>query len=222
MRRYAEYIDHTLLKPEATFEDIEGIVEEAKTYSFKSVCVNPYWVAFCNELLIDYETLICTVIGFPLGANSSRVKAFETKQAIVDGAKEIDMVLNIGELKAGRERFVLEDIQMVVEAAGTKAIVKVIIETSLLTDDEKYRACQLAELAGADYVKTSTGFAGGGATVHDVEIMKKAVSNTIGIKASGGIRDLNTVEKLIDTGATRIGASSGVQILKGQQNDSSY
>jgi len=222
MTELAKYIDHTLLKPDATFEQIEGLCEEAKTYGFASVCVNPYWVPLCSQLLAGEDPKVCTVIGFPLGASSSRVKAFETKQAIIDGAEEIDMVINIGELKANRDEYVKEDIEMVVQAAKGQAIVKVIIETALLTDEEKERACRLADGAGADFVKTSTGFSGGGATVEDIRLMRQSVSDRVRIKASGGVRDKAGAESMVSAGADRIGASSGVAIISGKNGEEDY
>jgi len=222
MTELAKYIDHTLLKPDATFEQIEGLCEEAKTYGFASVCVNPYWVPLCSQLLAGEDPKVCTVIGFPLGASSSRVKAFETKQAIIDGAEEIDMVINIGELKANRDEYVKEDIEMVVQAAKGHAIVKVIIETALLTEEEKERACRLADGAGADFVKTSTGFSGGGATVEDIRLMRQSVSDRVRIKASGGVRDKAGAESMVSAGADRIGASSGVAIISGTNGEEDY
>lgn len=222
MTELAKYIDHTLLKPDATFEQIEGLCEEAKTYGFASVCVNPYWVPLCSQLLAGEDPKVCTVIGFPLGASSSRVKAFETKQAIIDGAEEIDMVINIGELKANRDEYVKEDIEMVVQAAKGHAIVKVIIETALLTEEEKERACRLADGAGADFVKTSTGFSGGGATVEDIRLMCQSVSDRVRIKASGGVRDKAGAESMVSAGADRIGASSGVAIISGKNGEEDY
>lgn len=222
MEQLARLIDHTLLRPDATLEEIEGLIEEAKQYGFATVCINPYWVPLASQLLEGTETKVCTVIGFPLGATASRTKAFETKQAIMDGASEIDMVLNIGELKGNRDTIVSEDIQMVVEAARGKAIVKVIIETALLTDEEKERACKLAEAAGADYVKTSTGFSGGGATVADVLLMGASVTDAVKVKASGGVRTLEDARAMIEAGASRIGASSGVSILSGLDSNTDY
>jgi deoxyribose-phosphate aldolase len=207
-------IDHTLLRPDATFTQIHHLVEEAKQYNFFSVCVNPSYVATCAELLKGSGVQVCTVVGFPLGANSSAVKAFETAHAIKDGADEIDMVINIGALKSQKLLLVEEDIREVVFAAEGK-VVKVIIETSLLTDEEKVVACQLAEKAGAKFVKTSSGFNGGGATEHDVNLMKNSISTTVSIKASGGIRDLETAKKMLAAGATRLGTSAGVAIIKG-------
>jgi deoxyribose-phosphate aldolase len=218
----AKYIDHTLLKPETTVENILKIVEEAKEYEFASVCVNPHWVSFCYDHLKDTNVKVCTVIGFPLGATSTATKVFETKQAISDGATEVDMVINIGELKSNHDEFVKQDIQAVVEAASGKALTKVIIETSLLTENEKVRASKLAKEAGADFVKTSTGFSGGGATVEDITLMRKTVGPEMGVKASGGVRDLETAEAMINAGATRIGASAGIDIVNGNVGTSDY
>lgn len=212
--KIARSIDHTLLKPDATITQIHNLVEEAKQHRFFSVCVNPSYVATCADLLKGSGVQVCTVVGFPLGANSSATKAFETVHAIKDGADEIDMVINVGALKSQKLLLVEEDIRDVVHAAEGK-IVKVIIETSLLTDEEKVVACQLAEKAGAKFVKTSTGFNGGGATVEDVILMKESVSTTVEVKASGGIKDLETAKKLLAAGATRLGTSAGVAILKG-------
>ncbi|MDQ0339619.1 deoxyribose-phosphate aldolase [Caldalkalibacillus uzonensis] len=217
----AAYIDHTLLKPEATQEQIDKLCEEARQYQFASVCVNPTWVKRCAEQLKGTNVKVCTVIGFPLGANTSVIKAAETAQAIADGAQEVDMVLNIGALKSGQHNVVEQDIKAVVEAAQGKALVKVIIETALLTDEEKIIACQLSQRAGADFVKTSTGFAGGGATVEDVQLMKKTVGETLEVKASGGIRDYEKAVAMIEAGATRLGASAGVAIVSGAKADSS-
>mgnify|MGYP001230976724 FL=1 len=209
-----KYIDHTLLKPNATQDQIEQIIDEAKTYQFASVCVNPYWVNYCYEQLKNTNVKVCTVIGFPLGATTTSIKVAETKEAIQSGAKEVDMVINIGALKMNDDETVKNDILAVVNAAKDKALVKVIIETALLNNDEKKRACQLALEAGADFVKTSTGFLGGGATVEDVKLMRQTVGDHMGVKASGGIRDRKTAEAMIAAGATRIGASSGVSIVQ--------
>lgn len=218
---YAAYIDHTLLKADATKEQIEKICEEALHYQFASVCVNPTWVKLCAEKLGNSEVKVCTVIGFPLGATTSSVKAFETKDAIANGATEIDMVINIGALKNKDYEAVINDIKEVVKAAnGT--LVKVIIETCLLTDEEKVKACELSVQAGADFVKTSTGFSTGGATAEDIALMRKTVGPTIGVKASGGVRNLEDMKKMIEAGATRIGASSGVAIMNGLSSDSNY
>ncbi|HFU3821559.1 TPA: deoxyribose-phosphate aldolase [Streptococcus suis] len=216
-----KYIDHTILKPETTQEQVEKILSEAKEYDFASVCVNPTWVSLAAESLRDSDVKVCTVIGFPLGANTSAVKAFETKDAIANGADEIDMVINVGALKAGNDALVLDDIKAVVDASGDK-LVKVIIEACLLTDDEKVRACQLSKEAGADYVKTSTGFSTGGATVADVSLMRKTVGPDMGVKASGGARSYEDAIAFIEAGASRIGASSGVAIMNGAQADGDY
>lgn len=219
--RLNKYIDHTILKPETTQEQVEKILSEAKEYDFASVCVNPTWVSLAAESLKDSDVKVCTVIGFPLGANTSAVKAFETKDAIANGADEIDMVINVGALKAGNDALVLDDIKAVVDASGDK-LVKVIIEACLLTDDEKVRACQLSKEAGADYVKTSTGFSTGGATVTDVALMRKTVGPDMGVKASGGARSYEDAIAFIEAGASRIGASSGVAIMNGAQADGDY
>ena len=216
-----KFIDHTILKPETTQEQVEKILSEAKEYDFASVCVNPTWVSLAAESLKDSDVKVCTVIGFPLGANTSAVKAFETEDAIANGADEIDMVINIGALKAGNDALVLDDIKAVVDASGDK-LVKVIIEACLLTDEEKVRACQLSKEAGADYVKTSTGFSTGGATVADVTLMRKTVGPDMGVKASGGARSYEDAIAFIEAGASRIGASSGVAIMNGAQADGDY
>ncbi len=218
---YASYIDHTLLKPEATKEQIIALCAEAKQYDFASVCVNPTWIETAAKELEGAVSKVCTVIGFPLGANTSDVKAFETKDAIAKGADEVDMVLNIGALKGSDYELVLNDMKAVVEAAnGT--LVKVIIETCLLTDEEKVKACELAVEAGVDYVKTSTGFSTGGATPTDVALMRKTVGPDLGVKASGGVRSLEDLKAMIEAGATRIGASSGVKIMQGLAAESDY
>lgn len=218
----AKYIDHTLLKADALEAAIIELCEEAKTYQFASVCVNPTWVKKATTVLKGTDVKVCTVIGFPLGASTSETKAFETKNAIENGATEIDMVINIGALRDGANEIVQKDIEAVVKAAGEAAIVKVIIETSLLTDTEKRTACELAVLAGADFVKTSTGFSTGGATVEDVSLMRAVVGPKIGVKASGGVRNLADMQKMIDAGASRIGASSGVQIMQGLSSKEDY
>ena len=212
----AKMIDHTLLKPDATQQEIAQLCFEARKYGFASVCVNPTWVSLCAQLLKGSEVKVCTVIGFPLGATSSETKAFETETAIQQGATEIDMVINIGALKARDLDTVARDIRGVVNAAHRHGIiVKVIIETTLLTDEEKTLASLTAKEAGADFVKTSTGFAGGGATVHDVELMRRAVGPQMGVKASGGVRTYEDAASMIKAGATRIGASAGVKIIQG-------
>ncbi|MDQ0719983.1 deoxyribose-phosphate aldolase [Paenibacillus sp. W4I10] len=218
----AKMIDHTLLRADATQSEMAKLTEEAKQYQFASVCVNPGWVAYAAEQLHGSGVDICTVIGFPLGASTSETKAFETKDAIAKGATEVDMVINISALKDGKDDFVEQDIRAVVEAAAGKALVKVIIETCLLTDEEKVRACQAAVRAGADFVKTSTGFSTGGATPEDIALMRRTVGPDVGVKASGGVRSLEDMQKMIEAGATRIGASSGVKIMQGGQSSSSY
>ncbi|MFB4166519.1 deoxyribose-phosphate aldolase [Virgibacillus sp. JSM 102003] len=218
----AKYIDHTQLKPDTKKEKIAQIVKEASENGFASVCVNPYWVPFCYDNLKNTEVKVCTVIGFPLGATSTETKVFETKQAIKDGATEVDMVINVGELKSNNDEAVKNDIQAVVNAAEGNALIKVIIETSLLTDDEKVRACKLAKQARADFVKTSTGFSGGGASVHDIKLMRETVGSEMGVKASGGVRDLESTKAMIDAGATRIGASAGVDIIAGNKGTDTY
>lgn len=209
-------IDHTLLKPEIKKEDIIKLCEEAKEFGFASICVNPTWVAKSAEILQDTDIKVCTVIGFPLGANTPETNAFETKNALENGATEIDMVINIGALKDKNDELVERDIRSVVEAVNKKTIVKVIIEACLLTDEEKVRACEISVKAGADYVKTSTGFSLHGATVEDVALMRKSVGPNIGVKASGGVRNLQDIEAMVEAGATRIGSSSGVQIFTGK------
>jgi deoxyribose-phosphate aldolase len=218
----AGMIDHTLLKADATKNEIGKLCKEAKEYQFASVCVNPTWVKYASELLKGSEVKVCTVIGFPLGANTSEVKAFEVTNSIANGAEEVDMVLNIGALKAGDYELVEKDILAVVEAAKGKALTKVIIETSLLTKEEKIKACELVVKAGADFVKTSTGFSTGGATVEDVTLMRETVGPTIGVKASGGVRNVQDAKNVIEAGATRIGASSGVAIVNGLSAESDY
>ena len=220
-QNYAAMIDHTLLKADATRDQIEKVCTEAKQYVFASVCVNPTWVKYSAELLAGTDVKVCTVIGFPLGASTSAVKAFETKDAIANGAGEIDMVINIGALKNGEFDVVRDDIKAVVDAAnGT--LVKVIIETCLLTNEEKVKACELSVEAGADFVKTSTGFSTGGATAEDIALMRKTVGPDLGVKASGGVRNLEDMKRMIENGATRIGASSGVAIMNGLTSETNY
>lgn len=209
----AKYFDHTLLKPAATAAEVKKICEEAVSYCFFSVCVNPVRVKMVKELLADSEVKVCSVVGFPLGAHTSAMKAMETEQAIADGADEIDMVINIGALKEKEFDYVEHDIEAVVQAARGK-IVKVIIETCLLEEDEIIEACKIAKKAGAHFVKTSTGFAGGGATTEDVALMKKTVGSDLRVKASGGIKTLDDAKKMIDAGADRIGASACVAIMR--------
>lgn len=209
---YAKYIDHTLLKPDATTQQIDQLINEAKAYQFKSICIHPGHVRHAAEKLGDSDVLICTVIGFPLGATSTETKVFETEDAIKNGAQEIDMVLNIGALKEQDYERVEADISAVVQAANHKTV-KVIIETCLLTDEEKVKACELSQSAGADFVKTSTGFAGGGATTHDVQLMKETVGQAMEVKASGGVRTAYDFLQMLEAGATRVGASAGVAII---------
>mgnify|MGYP002642101688 FL=1 len=216
----AKMIDHTLLKQNATSAQIAQICNEAREYGFASVCVNPAHVRACAEMLSGAKPKVCTVIGFPLGASTSSVKSYETEVAINDGAEEIDMVINIGALKEGNDDLVRSDIEGVVKTAHAKnAIVKVIIETVFLTDAEKERACLLAKEAGADFVKTSTGFAGGGATVEDIALMRRVVGAEMGVKASGGVRTFEDAQAMIAAGATRLGASAGVKIVQGLKDD---
>ena len=198
---YNKLIDHTILKPDASIEDIKRICKEAKEYNFMSVCVNPAFIDLCKNELKGSDVKVCTVIGFPLGATLSQAKALETREAVFEGADEIDMVINVTMLKAHEDDYVYNEIE------------KVIIETCLLTDEEKVRACLLAKKAGADFVKTSTGFSTGGATVHDIELMRKTVGPDMGVKASGGIRTHEDLVKMVEAGATRIGTSSGPKII---------
>lgn len=219
----ANLIDHTALKADTTKEQIITLCNEAKEYLFASVCVNPTWVKLAAEHLKDVnEVKVCTVIGFPLGASTPEVKAYETRDAINNGATEVDMVINIAALKEKNDTLVEADIRSVVDAAKGKALTKVIIESCLLTDEEKVRACQLAVQAGADFVKTSTGFSTGGATVEDIKLMRETVGPSIGVKASGGVRDLEGARAMVAAGATRIGASAGVSIINGGKTDSDY
>lgn len=211
----AKLIDHTLLKPDATQVQIQHLCSEARTHGFACVCVNPVWVRFAKEQLQGSDVKVCTVIGFPLGATTSSVKAFEAQEAIKNGADELDMVLNLGALKAGDTATVLEDIRAVRNAAKGK-LVKVILETALLSDEEKTTACQLAAQAGADFVKTSTGFNGSGATAQDVALLRKHIPATMHVKASGGVRTRTDAETMIAAGAERIGTSSGVKIVEGK------
>lgn len=208
-------IDHTILKPEATEAAVQKIIDEAKEYNFFSVCINPCWVAFASEQLADTDVAVCTVIGFPLGANTPEVKAYEAADAIKNGANEVDMVINIGALKSQQYDHVRQDIQGIVDAAKGKALVKVIIETALLTDEEKVKACELAKEAGADFVKTSTGFSTGGAKVADIRLMRETVGPDMGVKASGGVHNAEEALAMIEAGATRIGVSTGVAIVSG-------
>lgn len=219
----ASYIDHTLLKPDATAAEVDKLCDEAKKNRFASVCVNGTWVRRCTEILHGSGVATCCVVGFPLGAMTPEVKAYEARRAIEDGACEIDMVINVGALKSGDHEFVRRDIAGIAEVChklGAK--LKVILETALLTDAEKVKACELSQLAGADYVKTSTGFSKGGATAADVALMRKTVGPTMGVKASGGIRDVQDAKTMIAAGATRLGASASVAIVQGGKTSGGY
>jgi deoxyribose-phosphate aldolase len=219
----AKYIDHTLLKPDATEADIDKLSAEAVEYGFASVCVNPTWVKRAAQNVRGSGVRVASVVGFPFGATPSEIKAMETRRAIRDGAKEIDMVINVGALKSGDHEYVRKDIAKVSDACHEAgALNKVIIETVLLTDEEKVMASHIAQLAKADFVKTSTGFAGGGATVHDVLLMRETVGPKMGIKASGGVRSREDVEEMIAAGATRIGASAGIAIVTGGTSSEQY
>ena len=218
----AKMIDHTLLKPETTKSQIDQLLKEAKEYRFASVCINPSWVKYASEQLQGTEVKVCTVIGFPLGATTTEAKVFEAKQAIENGANEIDMVIAIGQLRSGNTDYVKNDIEKVKKTAGKDIIVKVIIETTLLTNEEKEIACKLSQEAGADFVKSSTGFAGGGATVEDVQLMHRVVGSDLQIKASGGVRNLEDALQMIEAGASRLGASAGVDILNGLESKTDY
>ncbi|MFL0248735.1 deoxyribose-phosphate aldolase [Candidatus Clostridium stratigraminis] len=207
------YIDHTILKAEATSEQVKRICQEAIQYGFASVCVNPYYTSFVSSTLQGTSVKTCVVVGFPLGANTKEVKAFETNQAIENGAQEVDMVINVGALKDKNYDIVREDIEAVVKASNKRALVKVIIEACLLTDEEKVKICEIAKEAGVDFVKTSTGFSTSGADSHDVELMRKTVGEEIGVKASGGIRDYEKAVEMIKAGANRLGVSASVAII---------
>lgn len=213
MKNLSKYIDHTLLKADATQEEVIKLCEEAKQYDFFSVCINPNFVELAANQLENSDVAVCTVIGFPLGASTTSTKAFETKDAIEKGATEVDMVINISKLKDKKNDEVLQDIKAVVEAAKGKALVKVIIETCLLSLEEKERACLLSKQAGADFVKTSTGFSTSGATKEDIALMRKTVGDKLGVKASGGVRTYEDAISMIENGATRIGASASIAIV---------
>jgi len=217
----AGFIDHTLLKPESSPKEIQVLCKEAKKYNFASVCIHPSFVELAAELLHGTSVKVCTVVGFPLGTTSSEVKAYEAKIAKDKGATEIDMVIHIGALKSLGDDYVEQDIRSVVNAVSP-TLVKVIIETALLTDEEKIRACRIAKKAGAHYVKTSTGFSKGGATAADVALMRRVVGESMGVKASGGMRDLKAVQLMIQAGATRIGASASVKIVEGKDGGGGY
>ncbi|MCD8349695.1 MAG: deoxyribose-phosphate aldolase [Planctomycetaceae bacterium] len=216
------YIDNTLLKPDATESDIRKLCEETVKYKFKAICVNSCWVRLCSELVAGSGVTVCSVIGFPLGAGTSEAKACEAESAIKNGAKEIDMVINVGALKSGMVDYVRDDIAQVVAACKGKAILKVILEMCLLTEAEKKTAIQAAIDAGADFVKTSTGFSTGGATVEDVKLMRSMVGDAMGVKAAGGVRSIEDAKKVIEAGASRIGTSNGVKIIEGQAVTGGY
>lgn len=216
--KISNMIDHTILKAFARKDDVKTICDEAKENGFFSVCINPTYIEFAKKELEGSDVKVCTVIGFPLGANTSEVKAFETQDAIEKGADEVDMVINVGALKDKNYELVLNDIKSVVNSANNKALVKVIIETCYLTDDEKVKACELAVEAGADYVKTSTGFGTGGSTPEDIKLMRETVGKDIGVKASGGVRNTKDAINVIEAGASRIGASASVAIVSGKEN----
>ena len=215
----ASLIDHTLLKPDATREDVEQLCREAAQFCFASVCVNPNWVPLCRDLLRGSGVKVCTVIGFPFGSHLPDVKAYEARRAVEQGAEEVDMVINIGALKSKDYATVEKDIAGVVNAVGKNTVVKVILETAMLTREEKIMASSLAKAAGADFVKTSTGFGGGGATVDDIRLMRETVGPEVGVKASGGIRTKEDVDAMVAAGATRIGASAGVKIVRGEKTE---
>lgn len=215
---YSKYIDHTFLKAEATKFDIDKIISEAKQYGFKTICVNSSWVSYAKKELAGTAVGITSVIGFPLGAMSTKAKAFEAKNAIKDGADEIDMVINVGKLKDNDKNYVLDDIKAVKKAIKKKTL-KVIVETALLTEEELIRVCQIVLESGAEFIKTSTGFSTRGATFQDVKIMKEMVGDKIQIKAAGGVKTFDDMQKMIEYGATRIGTSSGVKLLEGQKID---
>ena len=221
MKNLSRYIDHTLLKADATENEVIKLCNEAKEYDFFSVCINPGFVELAAKELRESNVAVCTVIGFPLGASTPETKAFETRDAIQKGAAEVDMVINISKLKDKKDEEVLKDIKAVVDAANKKALVKVIIETCLLTDEEKERACKLAKDAGADFVKTSTGFSTGGATKEDIALMRKTVGTEMGVKASGGVRTYEDAVTMIESGATRIGASASIAIVTASKSQSS-
>jgi deoxyribose-phosphate aldolase len=216
----ASLIDHTLLKPDAKREDVEKLCREAAQFCFASVCVNPNWVPLCRDLLRGSGVKVCTVIGFPFGSHLPDVKAYEARRAVEQGAEEVDMVINIGALKSKDYATVEKDIAGVVQAVGKHTVVKVILETAMLSREEKIMACSLAKAAGADFVKTSTGFGGGGATVDDIRLMRETVGPEVGVKASGGIRTKEDVDAMVAAGATRIGASAGVKIVRGEKTES--
>ncbi|MFP4687875.1 MAG: deoxyribose-phosphate aldolase [bacterium] len=217
----AGYIDHTMLNPDVTRDEIVQLCEEARDYGFASVCINPSWVSLCNDLLRGTDVKVCTVIGFPLGATTTATKVQETREAIANGADEIDMVMNVGALKEGDTEFVRRDIAAVKEATGNR-VLKVILETGLLSDSQKAEACRLCKEAGADFVKTSTGFGPGGAKMNDIALMRRIVGGEMGVKASGGVHNFQEAVDMISAGASRIGASAGVAIVSGGEGGEGY
>jgi len=221
MNKIASIIDHTILKPDTTEDQVKKVCEEAKEYNFASVCVNPNYVKYVSQQLSESDVKVTSVVGFPLGNTLPEVKACETEKAIENGADEIDMVINIAALKNKNYDLVKKDIQAVVNASKNKTV-KVIIEACLLTDEEKIKACEIAMEAKANFVKTSTGFSTGGATTHDVKLMRKVVGNSLGVKASGAVRAIETASMMVEAGANRIGASSSVSIVKGEKGSSDY
>ncbi len=222
VKEMAKYIDHTALKATTSLNEVKVLCEEADKYKFASVCINPYFVPFAKEFLKGSSVKVCTVIGFPLGASTSEAKAAEAIKAVADGANEVDMVLNVSAMKSSNYEYVERDIRVVVSSIPKDICVKVILETCYLSDEEIIKACQMAEKAGADFVKTSTGFGTGGATVHHVELMKKTVGDRLEVKASGAVRDFATASEMIKAGATRIGTSSGVAMMTGAESKSAY
>ena len=221
-RELGQYIDHTLLRPDATQTEIDTLCDEAVEHGFYSVCVNSGWVTRCAKRLQGKKVKVCAVVGFPLGAMAGRAKNLETRHAVDDGASEIDMVINIGALKSGDLKTVEEDIRLVRRACPRNVVLKVIIEAALLTDDEKVAVCRIAKKVGADFVKTSTGFSKHGATVHDVQLMRRTVGPSLGVKAAGGVRSFADAIAMINAGATRLGTSAGVKLVSGEQADGSY
>ncbi|NOZ34572.1 MAG: deoxyribose-phosphate aldolase [Chlorobi bacterium] len=221
-QQMARYIDHTLLKPDAIDKQFDQLCDEAKKYNFYSVCVNSGWVSYVAKKVRGSDVKVCSVIGFPLGESDSRSKAFETRNAIDNGANEIDMVISVSALKSGNLKYVEEDIRAVKRACRSTTVLKVILETSLLDENEKIIACEISKKVGVDFVKTSTGFGGGGATVGDIELMRRVVGPEMGVKASGGIRDFKTAAAMIKAGATRIGAGAGVAIVTGGKSEGGY
>jgi len=219
---FSKMIDHTLLKADATKVDVEKLCKEARDNDFMSVCVNPSYVPLSYDCLRGSSVKVCTVVGFPLGATTTKTKVFEAKEAVENGAKEVDMVINIGALKAGDWDYVKTDIESVAIAVQPRALLKVIIETCLLTDEEKVRVCAICKAIGVDFVKTSTGFSTGGATVEDVALMRKVVGNEVGVKASGGVKDADGAKAMVEAGANRLGTSSGIAIVSGGTGTSAY